>query len=82
MRFMRQSCSRTNAKPWKGLLMGSKRAKVISRDAFMKSFVEAEVIMRRNLAAAIEEEIKTETNPATIVGLKKAKEIVFGKVEE
>ena len=62
--------------------MSSKRAKVISRDAFMKSFVEAEVIMRRNLAAQIEEVIKEETNPATIVGLKRAKEIVFGKVEE
>jgi alpha-D-ribose 1-methylphosphonate 5-triphosphate diphosphatase PhnM len=62
--------------------MSSKRAKVISRDAFMKSFVEAEVIMRRNLAAQIEEAIKLETNPATIVGLKKAKEIVFGKVED
>jgi len=62
--------------------MGAKRAKVISRDAFMKSFVEAEVIMRRNLAAQIEEAIKTETNSATIVGLKKAKEIVFGKVED
>lgn len=48
----------------------------------MKSFVEAEVIMRRNLAAQIEEAIKLETNPATIVGLKKAKEIVFGKVED
>jgi len=62
--------------------MSSKKAKIISRDAFMKSFVEAEVIMRRNLAAQIEEAIKLETNPATIVGLKKAKEIVFGKVED
>jgi hypothetical protein len=61
--------------------MGTKKAKIISRDAFMKSFVEAEVIMRRNLAAKIEEAIKEETNPATIVGLKKAKEIVFGMVE-
>lgn len=61
--------------------MGQKRAKVISRDAFMKSFVEAEVIMRRNLAARIEEAIKTETNPATIAGMKKAIEIVFGKVD-
>jgi len=62
--------------------MSSKKAKIISRDAFMKSFVEAEVIMRRNLAAQIEEAIKLETNLATIVGLKKAKEIVFGKVED
>jgi len=62
--------------------MGRKHAKIISRDAFMKSFVEAEVIMRRNLAARIEEEIKNETNPATIVGMKKAVEIIFGTVEE
>ena len=61
--------------------MGRKHAKIISRDAFMKSFVEAELIMRRNLAAQIEEAIKTETNPATIVGMKRAVEIVFGKVE-
>jgi len=61
--------------------MGRKHAKIISRDAFMKSFVEAEVIMRRNLAAQIEEAIKTETNPATIAGMKKAVEIVFGIVE-
>lgn len=61
--------------------MGRKHAKIISRDAFMQSFVEAEVIMRRNLAARIEEAIKNETNPDTIAGLKKAIEIVFGKVE-
>ena len=61
--------------------MGRKHAKIISRDAFMKSFVEAEVIMRRNLAAQIEEAIKTETNPATIAVMKKAVEIVFGIVE-
>ena len=61
--------------------MGRKHAKIISRDAFMKSFVEAEYIMRKNLAARIEEEIKAETNPATIVGMKKAVEIIFGTVE-
>jgi hypothetical protein len=61
--------------------MGRKHAKIISRDAFMKSFVEAEFIMRKNLAAQVEEAIKTETNPATIAGMKKAVEIIFGKVE-
>ena len=61
--------------------MGRKHAKIISRDAFMKSFVEAEYIMRKNLAAQVEEQIKTETNPATIAGMKKAIEIIFGKVE-
>jgi hypothetical protein len=37
--------------------------------------------MRKALSDLIEKEIKTETNPATIVGLRKAQEIVFGKVE-
>jgi hypothetical protein len=62
--------------------MGSKKAKIISRDAFMKSFVEAEVIMRRNLAARIQEEIDKETDEGVKSGLIKAKEIVFGKVED
>jgi len=61
--------------------MGRKHAKIISRDAFMQSFVEAEVIMRRNLAARIQDAIDTETNEDVKSGLKKAKEIVFGKVE-
>lgn len=82
MLSMRQSCSRTNAKPWKGLLMGAKRAKIISRDAFMKSFVEAEVVMRRNLAAKIQEAVDSETDEGIKSGLLKAKEIVFGRVEE
>lgn len=61
--------------------MGQKRAKVISRDAFMQSFVEAEVIMRRNLAARIQVAIDSETNEDVKSGLVKAYEIVFGKVE-
>jgi hypothetical protein len=61
--------------------MGTKKAKIISRDAFMKSFVEAEVVMRRNLAARIQEAIEAETDEAIKAGLVKAKEIVFGKVE-
>lgn len=62
--------------------MGQKRAKVISRDAFMHSFVEAEVIMRRNLAFRIQAAIDVETDDGVKSGLIKAKEIVFGKVEE
>ena len=61
--------------------MGQTRAKVISRDAFMQSFVEAEVIMRRNLAARIQVAIDSETNDDVKSGLMKAYEIVFGKVE-
>lgn len=61
--------------------MGRKHAKIVSRDAFMKSFVEAEYIMRKNLARQVEEAIKTEANPATIAGMRKSVEIIFGKVE-
>jgi len=61
--------------------MGTKKSKVISRDAFIKSFVEAEVVMRRNLAARIDVAIETEENEDVKDGLLKAKEIVFGKVE-
>jgi len=62
--------------------MGTKKAKIISRDAFMKSFVEAEVVMRRNLATRIQVLIDGETNEDVKSGLKKAQEEVFGKVEE
>lgn len=62
--------------------MGSKHAKVISRDAFMKSFVEAEMIMRRNLAARIENEAEKETNEDIKAGLIQASKIVYGTVEE
>jgi hypothetical protein len=61
--------------------MGRKHAKIISRDAFMQSFVEAEVIMRKNLGARIENLIEQETNPDIITGLKQAQEVVAGKVE-
>jgi hypothetical protein len=62
--------------------MGKKRAQIITKNAFEQAFVEAEVIMRKALAKLIQKEIEAETNPATIVGLKKAQEIVFGKAEE
>ena len=61
--------------------MGRKHAKIISRDAFMQSFVEAEVIMRKNLGARIEVLIEKETNTDIIAGLKQAQEVVAGKVE-
>ena len=61
--------------------MGTKKAKIISRDAFMKSFVEAEVVMRRNLAARITVAMDLENDEKILEGMNKAKEIVFGKVE-
>ena len=62
--------------------MGSKKAKIISRDAFMKSFVEAEVVMRRNLAFRIQVAIDAETDESIKAGMIKAKEIVFGTEEK
>jgi len=59
--------------------MGKKRATLVTKAAFEQAFVEAEVLMRKALADMIGNEIKRETNPATIVGLKKAQEIVFGQ---
>jgi len=62
--------------------MGAKRAKIITKTAFEKAFVEAEILMRKALSDMIEKEIRLETNPATIVGLKKAQAIIIGtKVE-
>lgn len=74
--------------------MGRKHAKIISRDAFMQSFVEAEVVMRRNLAARIQVTIDTYKSKITdepdeqdayiqgiVDGLQIAREEIFGKVE-
>jgi hypothetical protein len=61
--------------------MGKQRAKIISKMAFEKAFVEGEVIMRRNLATRIQDEIDIEDNEDVKSGLLKAKEIVYGKVE-
>ena len=62
--------------------MGKQRAKIITKTAFEKAFVEAEVLMRKALGDMIAKEILKETNPATIVGLKKAQEIVIGQKVE
>jgi len=64
--------------------VGRQHAKIISKTAFEKAFVEGEVIMRRNLAALIQKEIDNAPAYADvgyIAGLLKAQEIVFGKVE-
>ena len=62
--------------------MGRKHSKVISRDAFIQAFVEAEYTMRKNLSARIANEASKETNEDVQAGMMKASEIVFGKVEE
>lgn len=61
--------------------MGSKRAKVISRDAFMQAFVEAEVRMRKALSDKIQEVIDKEPNEDIKSGLIQAQTIIFGVVE-
>lgn len=53
--------------------MGKQRAKIITKTAFEKAFVEAEILMRKALGDMIAKEILKETNPATIVGLKRRK---------
>lgn len=62
--------------------MGRKRAKVVSRDAFAQAFVEAEYVMRKNLAARIANEATEQVNEDFQAGMIRASEIVFGKVEE
>ena len=62
--------------------MGRNHAKIISRDAFAKAFVEAEYVMRKNLAARIETAMESETNEDIKKGMTLAKEIVFGSIEE
>lgn len=62
--------------------MGKQRAKIITKTAFEKAFVEAEILMRKALGDMIAKEILKETNPATIIGLKKAQEIVIGQKVE
>jgi len=62
--------------------MSSRKAKIVGKDAFTRAFVEAEYIMRKNLAARIEVAAESETNADIIAGLKKAAEIVYGTVSE
>lgn len=59
--------------------MGAKRAKIITKTAFEKAFVEAEILMRKALSDMIEKEVRVETNPATIAGLRKAQKIIIGE---
>jgi hypothetical protein len=60
--------------------MGKKRAKIISRDAFAQAFVEAEMVMRRNLGRQIINLIDNTDNEDIIKGLEMARDVVIGKV--
>jgi len=62
--------------------MGKQHARIISKTAFEKAFVEGEMIMRRNLAHFIQTAADTETDESIKAGMLKAKEIVFGTVQE
>lgn len=51
----------------------------MGQDAFRKAFVEAEMIMRVNIANMIMDEIKKQTNDDIITGLGMARKIVIGE---
>ena len=59
--------------------MSNKKARIMSRDSFIASFVQAEMIMRQKLWSQIEDLITKEVNEDVKIGLRQAQEIVFGK---
>lgn len=61
--------------------MGRKHAKIISRDAFAKAFVQAEVVMRHNLHGRLGAEIEKHTDENIIKGLRIAQDIVYISTE-
>lgn len=63
-------------------IVGAKKARAMSRDAFIKVFVEAEVTMRKALAKRIDDTIAKEKNSDIIIGLEKAKDIIIGVKSE
>ena len=54
---------------------------IYGQAAFREAFVQAEMLMRMNLAARIQDAIDKETDDNIKSGLTKAKEIVFGTNE-
>ena len=63
-------------------IMGKRHAKVVSRDAFIQAFAEAEYVMRKNLSSRIEVEAEKETNEDRKAGLLAASKIVYGEVQD
>lgn len=59
--------------------MSRKKSRIMGQDAFRKAFVEAEMIMRVNIANMIMDEIKKQTNDDIITGLGMARKIVIGE---
>ena len=74
---MLKSCNRTYARMENA--MSNKKARIMSRDSFIASFVQAEMIMRQKLWSQIEDLITKEVNEDVKIGLRQAQEIVFGK---
>ena len=58
--------------------MGTKKAKIMSKDAFSTVFVQAEMVMRKNLSDKIQELIDKEPNDDVKSGLQQAQTIIFG----
>jgi ATP-dependent Zn protease len=61
--------------------MGKKRAQVMSKDAFSTVFVQAEMVMRKNLSDKIQDLIDKETNDDVKSGLQQAQTIIYGVKE-
>ena len=65
-----------------GVLMSSRRSKIVGQEAFRAAFAETEVVMRLALGKLIQTEIDKETNADIIKGLEAAKKIVAGELNE
>jgi len=59
--------------------MGSRKAKIISQDAFRVAFAESEVLMRLNLGKQILAMIDKEPNEMVKLGLEQARKLVAGE---
>jgi hypothetical protein len=59
--------------------MGSRKAKIISQDAFRVAFAESEVFMRLNLGKQILAMIDKEPNEMVKLGLEQARKLVAGE---
>jgi len=59
--------------------MGSKKAKVISQQAFQQAFAETEVVMRLALGKQIQKLIDNEPNEMVKLGLDQARKLVAGE---
>jgi len=62
--------------------MGRKRAQIVTKNAFIQAFVEAEVVMRKQLHQQLEIEIEKHADEKIVEGLRIAQSIVYGTAHE